>query len=171
TSTSENGYFAVGQEVAGETSGAVGIVTAIGSGNITVQIIPSDTGDAVYFDSLGPETVIGPTGSATVSNTGGVPPQAVTIWNDEVDELLSRLADVGILRSEPARFLQFPGGAIRHRLGGDRRQWGFLCRCRRGQRHVRARTEPLASAVRGTRRGGRGVRILRQPHLLHPDLG
>src|SRR6185312_8043870 len=51
TSTSENGYFAVGQEVAGETSGAVGIVTAIGSGNITVQIIPSNTGDAVYFDS------------------------------------------------------------------------------------------------------------------------
>jgi len=58
-------------------------VTSLGAGGtyLTVQILPSATGFAAVFVA---ETVVGPSGSATISVVASEPPQAVSVWDNEV---------------------------------------------------------------------------------------
>lgn len=74
--------FNIGDEVAGATSGAKGIVTNVTLTAIQVQLIPTSSGNAISFVSG--EVVAGPGGSATCAGITGTAPVAVALWNDEV---------------------------------------------------------------------------------------
>lgn len=79
------GSLAIGDVVIGSLSKQQGIVTGTGAGTITVQLIKPGLG---YFSagSGSPDTIIGPYGFATVTGlvVGGVAPQAVSLWDEEV---------------------------------------------------------------------------------------
>lgn len=83
-STPPSLQFAVGDEVTGSLSGARGIVTGISAFNMNVQVIPSGTGDIVYFVPAASETVVGPNGSLPPAGVSPIAPAAVSVWDDEV---------------------------------------------------------------------------------------
>ena len=73
---------AVGDVMIGSTTGARGILIQINVGSLLVQLIPSASGVLLSF---GVETVVGPVYSIAITGvTTNQPPQAVSIWADEV---------------------------------------------------------------------------------------
>lgn len=84
TLSSTQGVITVGQELIGSTSHAIGIVTSFVGAVATVQLLPDATGTVRFFTT---ENAVGPTGLGVVSGTGGVNPQAVATWSDEVMNL------------------------------------------------------------------------------------
>jgi hypothetical protein len=79
--TQSNGTLAVGQEMIDNTTGAKGVITAVVTGTVTVQLLPNN--GIVSFFNIG-DTAAGPTGYVIVGSTSGISPQPVSVWNDEV---------------------------------------------------------------------------------------
>jgi hypothetical protein len=75
--------FTNGEAVTG-TNGTfnVGPVTSNTANSLTVQLIPATGNDVIQF--AGSETVVGPSGSITLSGNSITTPQAVADWDDEV---------------------------------------------------------------------------------------
>lgn len=95
--TNPNQIYSIGDIVNGSASGSKGIVTGFGGGNsIFVQLIsqntstitsqnPSSFGATTTFAFLPTDAIVGPGGSLVPSTISGiVPPQACTIWDEEV---------------------------------------------------------------------------------------
>lgn len=63
-------------------------VTTLNSLSLTVQLIPTGTGDvSQIIQFAGSETVAGPSGSFALTGNSIIAPQAVTVWDDEVMNL------------------------------------------------------------------------------------
>ena len=86
-----NVAFQVGDVVNGSLSGAKGIVVATSATTVTVQLIPTSSGNIVNFvgtTTYAAEYIVGPNGSIYASGSAGAvtvgPPAAVAVWDDEV---------------------------------------------------------------------------------------
>jgi hypothetical protein len=101
-----NGIFAVGQELIGSESGAIGIITVVVSGNLSVQLLPQSDGNVAFFQSG--ELAVGPNGSAVLTGSNGISPQAVSTWTDEVMNLFRGFPTSVFFDQSRLGFCNFP---------------------------------------------------------------
>lgn len=82
-------FFAAGSAVVGPAGSVSPVaVSAATSGQITVQLIPTGSGDvSKIIQFAGTETVGGPSGSFALTANSVIAPQAVSVWDDEVMNL------------------------------------------------------------------------------------
>lgn len=74
--------FNIGYEIIGSITGAVGIVTAISSTLVTVQLLPNASGVIPAF--IATENITCSLGAVQIQNTSLISPQPVSIWDNEV---------------------------------------------------------------------------------------
>jgi hypothetical protein len=89
TAGSTVGVASVGDEIIGATSSAHGIILAVTSVNIAVQLIPiGSAANATVFSFAPNEIITGPSWAATLGASQSFgPPGGVSIWDDEVMNL------------------------------------------------------------------------------------
>jgi hypothetical protein len=80
-SLSTSTLFQAAEIINDSTSGASGTANSVTGGDLQVQLLQSSTGLAITF---GAELVVGPSASALITGVSTLPPQPVSVWDDEV---------------------------------------------------------------------------------------